>query len=299
MRESGAWVAAGALLGDNRGVLSFTGVEKSYGRIRAVDGLDLSIDRGEVFGLLGPNGAGKTTSVWTAVGLLRPDAGTVRVAGEDPADAGVRRRIGVAPQSIALYDELTARENLRFLGKLQGLRRRALESRVDELLERVGLADRAKHRAGGFSGGMLRRLNLAAALVHGPELVLLDEPTAGGDPQIRHSIFDLVAWLRELGTTVLLTTHYLEEAQRLCDRVAIVDAGRVLELGTVEELIQRHGGGQRVIVDRIAGREELQTAEPMRAIAGVLDDPTTLGVHVERSNLEDVFLALTGRSVRD
>lgn len=292
-------VAAAAPLGDNRSVLCFTGVEKSYGRIRAVDGLDLSIDRGEVFGLLGPNGAGKTTSVWMAVGLLRPDAGTVRVAGEDPADAGVRRRIGVAPQSIALYDELTARENLRFLGKLQGLRRRALESRVDELLERVGLADRARQRAGGFSGGMLRRLNLAAALVHGPELVLLDEPTAGVDPQSRHSIFDLVAWLRELGTTVLLTTHYLEEAQRLCDRVAIVDAGRVLELGTVEELIRRHGGGQRVVVDRISGREELQTAEPMRAIAGVLDDPTTLGVHVERSNLEDVFLALTGRSVRD
>lgn len=279
-------------------MLEIQNLTKTFGDLKALDDVTLSLGPG-LFGLLGPNGAGKTTSVWMAVGLLRPDAGTVRVAGDDPADAAVRRRVGVAPQSIALYDELTARENLRFLGKLQGLRGRALESRVDELLERVGLSDRAKHRAGGFSGGMLRRLNLAAALVHRPELVLLDEPTAGVDPQSRHAIFDLVAWLREQGTTVLLTTHYLEEAQRLCDRVAIVDAGRVLELGTVEELIQRHGGGQRVVVDRIAGREELHTTEPMRAIAGVLDDPGTLGVHVERSNLEDVFLALTGRSVRD
>ena len=285
-------------------MLRFERVEKSFGRTRAVDGLTLAIEPGEVFGLLGPNGAGKTTSVWMGVGLLRPDGGTVRVrtadgSSGDPADASVRRLIGVAPQSIALYDELTGRENLRFLGRLHGLRGAALRGRVEELLERVGLGERAATRAGAYSGGMKRRLNLAAALVHAPALVLMDEPTAGVDPQSRHAIFDLVAWLREAGTTVLLTTHYLEEAQRLCDRVGIIDRGRLLELGTVPELIARHGEGTRVVIERAGGTEVVRTGEPMRVIAGAMESDQTLGVHIERANLEDVFLALTGRSVRD
>ena len=244
-------------------MLTLRDIRRSFGSTAAVDGLSLEVRAGEVFGLLGPNGAGKSTTIAIATGLLRPDAGSVDLLGlGSPADAEVRRHLGLAPQEIALYGELTARENLRFLADLYGLP--DARSRVDDLLARVELDARADDRTEGFSGGMKRRLNLAAALVHGPRLVMLDEPTAGVDPQSRNRILELVRTLAAGGTTVLYTTHYMEEAAKLCDRVGIIDHGRMLDVGTVPELLARHGG--------------------------------TAG---EASDLESAFLALTGRSLRE
>jgi ABC-2 type transport system ATP-binding protein len=242
-------------------------VRKSFGKTVAVDGLSLSVRKGEVLGLLGPNGAGKSTSVSLAVGLLAPDAGTVTIDGGNPSDPAVRQRIGVAPQALAIYDLLSGEENLRFFGQVYGLSGAALEARVAWCLEFVGLTDRRKDWAGGYSGGMKRRLNLAAALLHDPDLLLLDEPTVGVDPQSRNSIFESIESLHRQGRTVIYTTHYMEEAARLCDRIAIVDHGQLLALGTVDDLIAQHGGEATVVVQ----------------------GPT----------LEKVFLNMTGRSLRD
>src|SRR5687768_9282181 len=234
-------------------MIKLHGVRKRYGETVALDGLDLAVERGEVFGLLGPNGAGKSTTMAVVTGLVAPDAGEVEVAGGTPSDSRVRARIGLAPQSLALYPLLTGRENVEFFGRMYGLEGRALKQRTDAVLDFVQLADRQRDRVGAYSGGMQRRLNLAAALVHDPELVLLDEPTAGVDPQSRNAIFDLVKALREQGRTVVYTTHYMEEAARLCDRIAVVDHGRVLALGTLDALVAQHGGEATLIVRRNGG----------------------------------------------
>jgi ABC-2 type transport system ATP-binding protein len=241
-------------------VLSLTNVRKQYGALVAVDGLTLAAERGEILGLLGPNGAGKSTTVGLAVGLWPPDGGAVAIDGAgDPRDPSVRRRIGVAPQSLALYDLLTGDENLRFFGEVYGLAGSRLRERVDWALEFVGLSDRRRDRVATYSGGMKRRLNLASALVHEPDLVLLDEPTVGVDPQSRNQIFENIVELKGLGRTLIYTTHYMEEAERLCDRVAIIDRGRLLALGAVPALLQQH----------------------------------------QSPSLEHMFLHLTGRSLRD
>ncbi len=288
-------------------MLRLTDVRKRFGRVTAVDGLSLDIAAGEVMGLLGPNGAGKTTTIGMAVGLLHPDSGTVTLGeGENgglgsPADPRMRMLIGVAPQEIALYEAMTARENLVLFSRLHGLGRNDAKQRANELLDRVGLADRAHHRVAGFSGGMKRRLNLAAALVGEPKLVLLDEPTAGVDPQSRNAIFDMVAQLKDAGVTVLFSTHYMEEAARLCDRVAIVDHGRLLALGTVGELIETHGGPSMVVVRR-HGQDEERTATtaPLDELSRLIADhgPTIAELRVETPDLEAVFLTLTGREHR-
>ncbi len=281
-------------------MLALRDLRKSYGTVKAVDGLSLEVRAGEVFGLLGPNGAGKTTTIHLAVGLVVPDAGEVVVDGVGaPTDPAVRRSIGVAPQAVALYDELTADENLRFFGRLFGLGGDALSARVDHLLGWTGLAPRRKDRVQGFSGGMKRRLNLAAALVHDPRLVLLDEPTAGVDPQSRNAIFDAVLQMKAEGRTVVYTTHYIEEAERLCDRVAIVDHGRLLALDTVDALIDRHGGRSVVTVRREDGDERMETADPVAELSRLLSRKGASSVRVDRPDLESVFLALTGRSLRD
>jgi ABC-2 type transport system ATP-binding protein len=243
-------------------------LRKSFGATVAVDGISFGIARGEAFGLLGPNGAGKTTTIGMIVGSLRPDAGTVTVDGErDPTRESVRLRIGTAPQSIALYGDLTAEENLRFFGSLYGLAGARLAERVGWALEFSGLGPRRRDRASAFSGGMQRRLNLVAGLLHDPPVILLDEPTVGVDPQSRNRIFENIEALKRQGRTVLYTTHYMEEAQRLCDRVAILDRGRILAVDSVDGLIERHGG-----------------------------EPVT---RVERGTLETVFLRLTGHGLRD
>ncbi len=281
-------------------MLRLTDVRKSFGPTIAVDGLTLEIRPGEVFGLLGPNGAGKTTTISLAVGLLRPDSGTVEIAGWGlSTDPKVRAKIGFAPQALAIYEQLTAEENLRFFGRLYGLSGRTLGGRVTHVLNAVGLLPRRSDRAHRFSGGMKRRLNLAVAMLHDPPMLLLDEPTAGVDPQSRHSILELIRALKEQGRTVVYTTHYMEEAQRLCDRVGIIDKGKLLAIGTVNELVGRFGGKSVLTVERGELEERHDTDDPLKEITRVLAAGDVSGVRIDRPDLESVFLSLTGRSLRD
>jgi ABC-2 type transport system ATP-binding protein len=253
-------------------VLTLENVRKTYakgaGSVTAVDDLSLRVTTGEVLGLLGPNGAGKSTTVNLAVGLLAPSSGRIAIGAHGvPTLPHVRMRLGVAPQALALYDLLSGEENVQFIGRLYGLTGAHLRERVEWALEFVGLMDRRRSRVDTYSGGMKRRLNLAAALVHDPDLILLDEPTVGVDPQSRHQIFDNILALKDLGRTIIYTTHYMEEAERLCDRVAIIDHGKLLALGTVQQLLDEGGVSPRMVM--------------------------------QRGTLEEVFLALTGRSLRD
>jgi ABC-2 type transport system ATP-binding protein len=281
-------------------VLNLRDVRKSFGTIVAVDGLSLSVRKGEVLGLLGPNGAGKSTSVSLAVGLLVPESGTVTIEGHgNPAEPGVRQAIGVAPQALAVYDLLTGEENLRFFGEVYGLAGARLDERVKWCLDFVGLADRKGDRAGGYSGGMKRRLNLAAAVLHEPELLLLDEPTVGVDPQSRNRIFESIEALHRDGRTIIYTTHYMEEAERLCDRIAIVDAGKLLALGTLAELIAAHGGPPTLVVTTNGSAQRLQTPDPLTTLNAIAASSRIDAFQMERPTLEQVFLRLTGRSLRD
>lgn len=281
-------------------MLTLNHIRKTYGSTIAVDDLTLEIRPGEIFGLLGPNGAGKTTTVNLAVGVLIPDCGEVSIAGlGSPTQPVVRRSIGVASQSLALYDDLSAEENLSFFGGMYGLTRRALRHRVSWSLDFVELSDRRHHRVKTYSGGMKRRLNLAVALVHDPVLLLLDEPTVGVDPQSRNALFDNILALRDEGKTIVYTTHYMEEAQRLCDRVGIIDHGRLLALDSVEKLIEEHGGQQTVTVTQASGVQTLTTDEPLATLSRLQESGTLLSYSVKRPNLESVFLNLTGRQLRD
>jgi len=274
-------------------------IQKRYGATTALDGLTLEVAPGEVFGLLGPNGAGKSTTMKILTGLVMPDAGTVSVCGGLPADPTVRRKIGLAPQSLALYPLLSGRENVEFFGRMYGLEGAALARRVDAVLEFVQLADRQRDRVKGYSGGMQRRLNLAAAIVHEPELVLLDEATAGVDPQSRHAIFELVKALRAQGRTVVYTTHYMEEAARLCDRIAVVDHGRVLAQGTLDELVHAHGGDSTLVVRRGAQETREAAGEALARLNALAQEGAIDEFRLERPTLEQVFLNLTGRSLRE
>ncbi len=284
-------------------MLNFQNISKTYVSICAVDDLTLEIKKGEVFGLLGPNGAGKTTTISMAVGLVDPDRGTIQINGEgSPTDPAVRKGLGVAPQALALYDDLTARENLLLFGRLYGLAGAELHNAVMRVLEFVTLSDRAGDRVGGFSGGMKRRLNLACAIIHEPDITLMDEPTAGVDPQSRNAIFQLVTDLRERGCTVIYTTHYMEEAERLCDRVAIMDQGKVIALDTVDNLIKAHGGQAELTIRTSQNQRVIQTDDPLSDLARLMagdgsDRPTSFTL--DRPSLESVFLNLTGRSLRD
>jgi ABC-2 type transport system ATP-binding protein len=261
-------------------MLRLTEVRKRFGRVVALDGLSLEIEPGEVFGLLGPNGAGKTTAIAIAVGLVAPDSGLVTIRGAgDPGSGAARRLLGLAPQDLSIYGDLTAVENLLLFGGLYGLGRRERRARAGELLELVGLTDRARDRVAGFSGGMKRRLNLAAALVHRPRLILLDEPTAGVDPQSRNALIEIIRRLRGESVTVVYTTHYLDEAQRMCDRVAIVDRGRVVVVDAVGALLRRYAPAG------VVGAAD----------DGVEREPALAGA----PGLESVFLEVTGRGLRD
>jgi linearmycin/streptolysin S transport system ATP-binding protein len=290
-------------------------LHKRFGATVAVAGVSFEIRRGEMFGLLGPNGAGKSTTIGMLTGVIRPDGGTMRINGTlSPTDAAARMAIGVAPQSLSLYEELSAAENLNFFGRLYRLSGDELKNRVDWALAFAGLEDRRKARVKTFSGGMKRRLNLAVALVHDPAVIFLDEPTAGVDPQSRNHIFEAIEQLRSLGRTVVYTTHYMEEAQRLCDRVAIMDRGRILDLDTVPALVERYGG--RSVVRAELARPPAESIELPAELDGLSlrfesDRPleevgrlSSAGVtfqtlEVARPDLETVFLSLTGRSLRD
>ncbi|MEO0477921.1 MAG: ABC transporter ATP-binding protein [Planctomycetota bacterium] len=289
------------------------GLQKSYGSHRAVDGLDLQVEKGELLGLLGPNGAGKTTTISCVVGVLKIDQGEIELFdGGSPDDPDTRARLGVAPQSLALHTELTGLENLRFFGRLQGLAGKTLQTAAERALDQVGLLDRGKDLTGGYSGGMKRRLNLACALVHEPELIFLDEPTAGVDPQARNLLFDVVKRLKDAGTTVVYTTHLMEEVERLCDRVVIIDHGKTIAEGTVDGLIDQHGGLSMVEFEFEDGADLsglpdpttdglvlVSTSDPGAELARIAGRGGVRSARVRRPDLQHVFLELTGRELRD
>ena len=288
---------------------------KRYGNITAVNDISFELQKGETIGLLGPNGAGKTTTINMLVGVLKPDSGSITLNGSaDPTQPEVRRQLGNAPQSLALYEELTAEENLKFFGKMYDLTGKKLSDRVKWALEFAGLVDRRKSRVGTYSGGMKRRLNLACALVHDPPVLLLDEPTVGVDPQSRNAIFDSIEKLIQEGRTIVYTTHYMEEAQRLCDRVAIIDHGKILALDTVDNLIESHGGLSVIEAEFSTPPKEstnlpgvvkgtnyrLETNKPLEDVAKLaVSGCEFVKLNIHKADLETVFLNLTGRSLRD
>ncbi len=296
-------------------MLQVQGLFKSFDEIRAVNGLDFEVRRGEIFGLLGPNGAGKSTTIHMLTGLIRPDRGSIRYENLPDINSPITRKsLGVAPQALALYDDLTGEENLSFFGSMYDIPRSAIGSRVAEALELVGLTDRKTDRVVGYSGGMKRRLNLACAMVHRPSFLLFDEPTAGVDPQSRNLIMEKILSLKNDKATVIYTTHYMEEAERLCDRVAIVDHGKMLDCDTPSALIARHGGGTMVTIelDKIPDQNmklpaEIDgstlvfvTSDPFEEIHRLRTDGLQMrSVVIDRPNLERVFLNLTGRKLRD
>ena len=302
-------------------VIRVRGLTKRYGDVQAVAGIDFDVAKGEIFGLLGPNGAGKTTTVEILEGLREPDGGEVSVLGVDVArDAdAIKPRIGVSLQTAALYPKLTVTELIDLFRSFYPTSRP-----TKEVMDALELGERHNARSQDLSGGQRQRLSVALALVNDPELVFLDEPTTGLDPAARRSLWDIVEGLKADGRSVLLTTHYMEEAEILCDRLAIMDHGRILEMGTVEELVSKHFQERTVRFDRLDGlaREELErlpevtsvkedtnevliyTKDPGRTIGALLDladsrglEPQNLGIR--RATLEDVFLDLTGRALRD
>jgi ABC-2 type transport system ATP-binding protein len=301
-------------------------LSKRYGAVEAVAGLSFYVAQGEVFGLLGPNGAGKTTTIAMLASQRRPSSGDARLfdrsVSKEPS--AVRQMIGLAPQEIALYPGLTATENLRFFGHLYGVRGARLAESVDRLLSFVALESHRDSYVGTFSGGMQRRLNLAAALVHQPKLILLDEPTAGVDPQSRSHILELVERLRASGTAILYTTHYMEEAQRLCDRIGIMDQGKMVAMGTMDALLANSKAGEVIEVRglapafdlddlrsrpgllrleigdgqvRIHVRNAASFLEPLQEIINRSRQPVHL--KISPPSLERLFLELTGRELRD
>jgi ABC-2 type transport system ATP-binding protein len=276
-------------------VLALRGLGKDYGPRRAVDAIDLDVRRGEIFGMLGPNGAGKTTTISMACGVVPPSRGQARVAGHDVVGErhAARRAIGLVPQDLALYEELTPRQNLRYFAELYGLAGGELAKAIDWALDVAGLADRADDRVKTFSGGMKRRLNLTAGMIHRPTLLVCDEPTVGVDPQSRRHIFDAIQQLRADGMTILYTSHYMEEVEELCDRVAIMDGGKVVACGTLAELTRAHGG------DRLALDVSGEPAVVAAALAALEQTGATVERRASTGNLEAVFLALTGRGLRD
>ena len=301
-------------------------LHKRYGRIEAVAGISFEIKAGEVFGLLGPNGAGKTTTISVIATQLRPTSGDAVVFGHSVRRdvSAVRSKIGVVPQEIALYPKLTAAENIRFFGRMYGVSKAELEERVDALLRLVGLEGRRDDYVLTFSGGMKRRLNLAVSLVHRPQLILLDEPTAGVDPHSREHIFQIVGALRDEGTAIMYTTHYMEEAERLCDRLGIMDEGKIIAMGTLDELITQLGCAEIIQLRGLPATADLsglQTASGVcrverqegltrvfvtssaralaplnQAIARYADD---VQVEITPLSLEALFLQLTGKELRD
>lgn len=309
-------------------VLEVSDVVRRFGDLTAVDGVSFHIAPGETFGLLGPNGAGKTTTISMVAGLIEANAGEVRLMGRQmtPTEVEAKAHIGLVPQDLAVYPELTGRENLMFFGRLQRLGGKELSARVDEVLELIGLTDRGGDATKEYSGGMKRRLNIGIGLLHRPMLLVLDEPTVGVDPQSRNAILESVEALSVEGMAVLYTTHYMEEAERLCDRIAIMDSGRVQAEGSQDELVRLLGeletvrltgtGDTALVAERLADLPEVEGAlhEPHEvtltvrdasaAVAAIVTGATAAGmslkdVEISRPDLESVFLHLTGKGLRD
>ena len=302
-------------------------VIKRYGEFTALDHLDLSIQQGDILGLLGPNGAGKTTAIRCLTGLIPIDSGEITVFGKKQHinNNDIKRQMGLVTQEISVFTEMSARENLRYFGGLYGLKGAELDSNVKRVLEFIGLTDRANKKPGTFSGGMQRRLNIGCALVHRPKLVIMDEPTVGIDPQSRNHILESVKQIAAEGTTVIYTSHYMEEVEAICNRISIMDAGRVITEGTIAQLIGRIAHEDTIHLTAAAPSQAL--TDDIRAIAGVKSVNLTgnqyliisesdsgnlnrimeiamrhggvVNINADKPNLEDVFLTLTGRKLRD
>lgn len=311
-------------------LLEVQNLVKKFGDFAAVKGVSFTVQEGEIFSLLGPNGAGKTTTISMLSTLFEPTSGDARVGGHSVTQEpmAVRQLIGVVPQELALYDDLTARENLAFWGQMYGLTSAVLKSRTAEVLELIGLSDRANQRVKTYSGGMKRRVNIGVGLLHRPRLLFMDEPTVGIDPQSRRAILDSVKELNKAGMTVLYTTHYMEEAQELSDRVGIIDHGELIAIGTQAELTQQIGQMDSLVLSFGEDQDAAGCIAPIQALAGVqhvdLADhklnilaPSAAAIlaevvacanasglkiralEIEEPNLEAVFLNLTGRALRD
>jgi len=311
-------------------ILEVKNLIKKYGDFTAVKGISFNIQEGEIFSLLGPNGAGKTTIISVLSTLYAPTSGEATVGGRSVTKEpmAVRNLIGVVPQELALYDDLSARENLVFWGQMYGLSGRSLKARVDEVLEQIGLSDKARNRVKTYSGGMKRRVNIGVGLLHKPQLLFMDEPTVGIDPQSRRAILDSVKALNQQGMTVLYTTHYMEEAEELSDRVGIIDHGELIALGTQAELTKQVGEMETLIlhIDETGDSQKLASAvktlhgvrkadvtdhtvtlivpEAEEVLAPVVTQANDLGIKIRsvdmrEPNLEAVFLHLTGRALRD
>jgi len=302
--------------------LRVEGLVKRFGELTAVNGITLELKSGECLGLLGPNGAGKSTLIRSIVGRVIPDAGTVTVFGERADSAGARMALGWVPQDLALYPKLTCRENLESFGQYHGLRRADLKTAVEWCLDWAALTDRAQEPVKNLSGGMKRRLNIAAGLIHRPKVMLMDEPTVGVDPQARNRIFEMIEKLRGEGISMIYTTHYMEEAERLCDRIAIIDHGRIIALGTKDELVRDAFASRSEVLARFATADDSVAAwvkerggvlengmarftiDHATEIAGLLEAAAKAGheladISLRKPNLESVFLHLTGRELRD
>lgn len=311
-------------------ILEVKDLQKNYGDFAAVKGITFNIKEGEIFSLLGPNGAGKTTTISMLSTLYTPTAGDASIGGHSISKEpmAVKQVIGVVPQELALYEDLTARENLIFWGQMYGLSGKSLNSRVDEVLEQIGLVDKAKNQVKTYSGGMKRRVNIGVGLLHKPRLLFMDEPTVGIDPQSRRAILDTVKDLNKQGMTVLYTTHYMEEAEELSDRVGIIDHGELIALGTQDELTKQVGQTDTLILHINENEDTEAMAESLKSLDGVLeaiavDHEVSIitpaaedvlasvvskanergikirSIDIREPNLEAVFLHLTGRALRD
>ena len=307
-------------------MLEVRNLRKDYGSAPALAGVSFQVQTGEMFGLLGPNGAGKTTLMSIVSGLLDPSGGQVFLAGREFVrhNRELRRIIGIVPQELAIYNELSARENLRFFGQLYGLGGKELEQRIDKILTAIALSDRADQRTATFSGGMKRRLNLGASLVHEPRILLLDEPTTGVDPQSRNHIFEEVRRLNSEGITIVYTSHYMEEVQALCPRIGIIDHGKLVACDTVKSLLGQLPSRLQLSVRAMPPRSlaRLQSLEGIRVltpnpqsleiecrdvkrtllqVVSILNEEQVemTSLETEEPNLEHVFLHLTGRALRD
>jgi len=308
-------------------VIEVEDLHKAYGSVQALDGITFSVPEATVYGLLGPNGAGKSTAISILAGLVAPTSGRASVAGHDVStdSTAAKRALGFVPQDVVLYDELNAKENLEFFGGLYGIRGAGLRDRVAELLHDIDLGDNAKRPVETYSGGMKRRLNIACGLVHQPRVLLLDEPTVGIDPQARLHILAMVGRIAAAGTTVLYTTHYLHEAEELCQRIAIIDHGRILAEGSLEELRSQVGerdlvtitgrfdvAAVRTLVSALENAEILSLQENEMALAlrhggdtfgrlvrGLTECGEAREINIRQPSLENLFIKLTGRELRE
>ncbi len=308
-------------------MLKADSLSKTYKDIKALSGISLEVEKGELYGLLGPNGAGKSTCINILSSLIKPDSGEVFFDGTPLSKNRncCRQILGVVPQEIALYEDLSAYENLAFWGKLYGIKGKSLEKKIDELLHMMGLYDRRKHKIKTYSGGMKRRINIAAALIHDPEIVFMDEPTVGIDPQSRNLIFEVIEQLHAKGLSMIYTTHYMEEAERLCDRIGIIDEGRILSEGTLADLRKSSSIKEEIRLqfsnpeknellnfkekhesNLILNQHELILSSNQSDIdlPILIQDCLAANLKIEnigisQVNLESIFLELTGKSLRD